>query len=270
MPGCDWFTPWGDGYGRPQVRLPLQTDDGASVLLEYRGIVHASPAFVRAVEQNRQTDWGDQYIGTSEHLGTLKRAGRNGSMARNAAKIQTKPPAIARRPNAERADALRSLGRLKTLPTGRLLWVPVATHADDGLCSDQFAGPDERQSPSYSRNGRWNPFSILGPTSCVSMGDVCLSRATTSFEMKICPALAAAQTRTAPLTQAPIRRSSVTSGLPAWSPILALPNLRAPLELRGRYSTGGGAAPSLLEHKALKYRCEVSAADGHDARSRTA
>jgi hypothetical protein len=62
MPGIDWFTPYPDGYGRPHVRIPLQTNDGALVLLEYQGIVHASPAFVRAVEQDTPTQWDDQYM----------------------------------------------------------------------------------------------------------------------------------------------------------------------------------------------------------------
>ncbi len=42
MPGIDWFTPYSNGYGRPHVRLPFHTSDGALILLEYQGIVHAS------------------------------------------------------------------------------------------------------------------------------------------------------------------------------------------------------------------------------------
>jgi hypothetical protein len=62
MPGIDWFTPYPDGYGRPHVRLPFHTDDGAVVLLEYHGIVHATEAFMRAVERDRPTQWDDQYM----------------------------------------------------------------------------------------------------------------------------------------------------------------------------------------------------------------
>jgi len=62
MPGIDWFTPYPNGYGRPHVRLPFHTDDGAVVLLEYRGIVHASQAFSTAVEENTPTQWEDQYM----------------------------------------------------------------------------------------------------------------------------------------------------------------------------------------------------------------
>jgi len=62
MPGIDWFTPGTAGYGRPHVRMPFVTDDGALVLLEYRGIVHATAAFDRAVARDTATDWNDQYM----------------------------------------------------------------------------------------------------------------------------------------------------------------------------------------------------------------
>jgi hypothetical protein len=62
MPGIDWFTPSEDGFGKPHVRLPFMTDDGALVLLEYHGVAQASDAFIRAVEQDTATDWDDQYL----------------------------------------------------------------------------------------------------------------------------------------------------------------------------------------------------------------
>ena len=62
MPGIDWFTPYPNGYGRPHVRIPFLTNDGALVLLEYRGVVHASTAFVQAVEKDQPTRWEDQYM----------------------------------------------------------------------------------------------------------------------------------------------------------------------------------------------------------------
>lgn len=36
LTGNDWFQSLGDGYGRPHVRIPFRTDDGALLLLEYR------------------------------------------------------------------------------------------------------------------------------------------------------------------------------------------------------------------------------------------
>jgi hypothetical protein len=62
MAGIDWFTPLDGGYGRPHVRLPFHTDDGALVLLAYGGIVQASNAFLRAVERDTPTEWSDQYM----------------------------------------------------------------------------------------------------------------------------------------------------------------------------------------------------------------
>ena len=62
LPGNDWFQPLGEGYGRPHVRLPFQTDDGAAVLLEYRGLVQATSAFTTAVETDGSTEWNDQYM----------------------------------------------------------------------------------------------------------------------------------------------------------------------------------------------------------------
>ena len=60
--GNDWFRPLGDGYGRPQVRPPFRTDDGAVILLEYRGLVQATDAFTAAVENDGSTEWDDQYM----------------------------------------------------------------------------------------------------------------------------------------------------------------------------------------------------------------
>ena len=62
MPGIDWFTPYPDGYGRPHVRLSFRTNDDAIVLLEYRGIVQASKAFLTAVEKDTSTQWAEQYM----------------------------------------------------------------------------------------------------------------------------------------------------------------------------------------------------------------
>jgi hypothetical protein len=62
MPGIDWFTPYPEGHGRPHVRLPFTSDDGALILLEYDGIVQASRAFLDAVKADKATAWEDQYM----------------------------------------------------------------------------------------------------------------------------------------------------------------------------------------------------------------
>jgi hypothetical protein len=62
MPGIDWFTPYPNGYGRPHVRLSFLANDGALLLLEYRGIVEASRPFLQAIEEDTPTRWEDQYM----------------------------------------------------------------------------------------------------------------------------------------------------------------------------------------------------------------
>jgi hypothetical protein len=59
MPGIDWFTPLAGGFGRPHVRLAFHTDNGALLLLEYSGLVHATDMFTQAVEKDLATDWND-------------------------------------------------------------------------------------------------------------------------------------------------------------------------------------------------------------------
>lgn len=60
MPGIDRFSPGCGGFGRPQVRLPFRADDGAVILLEYRRLVQATPAFNAAVAADRATARDDQ------------------------------------------------------------------------------------------------------------------------------------------------------------------------------------------------------------------
>ena len=62
MPGGDWFRPGDDGYGRPDVRVQLVTDDDEIVLLHYTGLVETTPAFLDAAAANGRTDWDDQYM----------------------------------------------------------------------------------------------------------------------------------------------------------------------------------------------------------------
>jgi hypothetical protein len=62
MPGNDWFSPLHGAFGRPHVRLPFTTDDGAAIILEYTGVVQATEAFTRAVATNGSTQWNDQYM----------------------------------------------------------------------------------------------------------------------------------------------------------------------------------------------------------------
>ena len=62
MPGGDWYTAWPDGFGRPDVRVQLETDDGALILMSYTGLVELTDAFVEAASDDQATDWDDQYM----------------------------------------------------------------------------------------------------------------------------------------------------------------------------------------------------------------
>jgi hypothetical protein len=48
------------GLGRPDVRVQFQTEDGATVLLHYTGLVQVTEAFNRAAETNGSTEFSDQ------------------------------------------------------------------------------------------------------------------------------------------------------------------------------------------------------------------
>jgi hypothetical protein len=62
MPGSDWMGLSPDGYWRPDVRVPLQTDDGALILMHYTGLVEQTDRFIQAASTDRATDWDDQYM----------------------------------------------------------------------------------------------------------------------------------------------------------------------------------------------------------------
>jgi hypothetical protein len=62
MPGGDWMLRSEDGFWRPDVRVQLVTEDGATVLLHYTGLVQQTDAFIKAASENRETDWDDQYM----------------------------------------------------------------------------------------------------------------------------------------------------------------------------------------------------------------
>jgi Protein of unknown function (DUF3237) len=61
-PGSDWMRVSDDGFWRPDVRAPFQTDDGETVLMHCTGLVQQTDAFKQAAESNQPTDWSDQYM----------------------------------------------------------------------------------------------------------------------------------------------------------------------------------------------------------------
>lgn len=58
--GGDWMAVGPDGWGRPNVRVQFETDDGATVLLHYTGLVLATPAFNAAAENGGETTYDEQ------------------------------------------------------------------------------------------------------------------------------------------------------------------------------------------------------------------
>lgn len=63
--GGDWLCLGPDGFARIDVRLQIQTDDGASIYLQYPGLLSANDAVAAAIRDGTQTDFPDQYLRVS-------------------------------------------------------------------------------------------------------------------------------------------------------------------------------------------------------------
>jgi hypothetical protein len=60
-PGSDWMRVSDDGFWRPDVRAPFQTDDGETILMHYTGLVQQTDTFRKAAETNQPTEWRPVY-----------------------------------------------------------------------------------------------------------------------------------------------------------------------------------------------------------------
>jgi hypothetical protein len=58
-PGADWFHELSDGYGRIDVRMLMQTNDGAVIHVAYRGLVEPTDALSQAVQSLTPTAFTD-------------------------------------------------------------------------------------------------------------------------------------------------------------------------------------------------------------------
>lgn len=68
--GTDLFRQLDDGYAAIDVRILMQTDDGALIHVAYQGFVEPTAVFVQAVESLTPTEFTDQSIRTTWTLTT--------------------------------------------------------------------------------------------------------------------------------------------------------------------------------------------------------
>ncbi|MGE0483931.1 MAG: DUF3237 domain-containing protein [Gammaproteobacteria bacterium] len=68
--GCaDWLT-LADGHGHLDVRATFETDDGAFIYVEYRGVVELTDAAQKALAGEGETEFGEGYFVTAPRMQT--------------------------------------------------------------------------------------------------------------------------------------------------------------------------------------------------------
>lgn len=60
--GGDWILVGPDGFGRLDVRVQIETDDGAFIFLTYHGLIHMNDKVQAAMAVAEQTAFEDQYF----------------------------------------------------------------------------------------------------------------------------------------------------------------------------------------------------------------
>lgn len=69
--GGDWLTVGSDGYGRLDVRLTMETVDGAIIYFQYLGVAELTEAMTAVLGGGTQsTEFGGQYFFTNPRLET--------------------------------------------------------------------------------------------------------------------------------------------------------------------------------------------------------
>lgn len=68
--GGDWLLAGADGFGRVDVRLQLETGDGAFVYVQYLGLLEMNDAVMGAMESGGGTGYDAQYFRTALRLET--------------------------------------------------------------------------------------------------------------------------------------------------------------------------------------------------------
>ena len=68
--GSDWLLGRADGAFQQDVRLTLETDDGALILMSYRGVRHSSPEVAARIARGEQVDAREYYLRTAPFFET--------------------------------------------------------------------------------------------------------------------------------------------------------------------------------------------------------
>jgi len=81
--GSDWIVVRGDGVWQLDVRLPLQTDDGALINMSYKGLRHGPAAVLERLNRGEAVDPSEYYFRTAPFFETAsaKYAWLNGIVA---------------------------------------------------------------------------------------------------------------------------------------------------------------------------------------------
>jgi hypothetical protein len=70
-PGADWMLIGPDGFGRVDVRLQIDTGDGAVVFVRYEGLIELNGVSSAAlIDPAAETTWDDQYFRTTPRFET--------------------------------------------------------------------------------------------------------------------------------------------------------------------------------------------------------
>jgi hypothetical protein len=68
--GADWILACPDGFGRLDVRGAFHTGDGASIYVQYFGVIEYTDAALAAVAGERSSDYDQHYFRTAPRLET--------------------------------------------------------------------------------------------------------------------------------------------------------------------------------------------------------
>jgi len=66
--GSDWVLVGPDGWGRLDVRLTIETDDGAAIYVQYFGVIEYNEAAHAANAGERSSEYSEHYFRTTPRL----------------------------------------------------------------------------------------------------------------------------------------------------------------------------------------------------------